>query len=74
MKTKHFSVVHSSKIQFPLYPTICDDDDDAFLPDLADTNLATPVCTERTLSAAQILADLADGVAVSGHDESLRLQ
>ena len=50
--------------------TMCDDDDDGFLPDLADTNPATPVHTERTLSAAQILADLADGGAVSGHDES----
>ena len=49
-------------------PTACDDD--GFLPDLADTNPATPVCTERTLSAAQILADLADGGVVSGHDES----
>ena len=45
-------------------------DDDGFLPDLTDTNPATPVHTERTLSAAQILADLADGGAVSGHDES----
>ena len=50
-------------------PTVCDDDD-GFLPDLADTNPATPVHTERTLAAAQILADLADGGAVSGHDES----
>ena len=49
-------------------PTICDDD--GFLPDLADTNPATPVHTERTPSAAQILADLADVGVVSGHDES----
>ena len=40
-------------------PTLCDDDD-GFLPDLADTNPAIPVHTERTLSAAQILTDLAD--------------
>ena len=49
-------------------PTVCDDD--GFLPDLADTNPATIVCTERTLSAAQILANLADGGVISGHDES----
>ena len=40
------------------------------LPDLADTNPATPVHTEKTLSVAQILADLADGGVVSGHDDS----
>ena len=45
-------------------------DDDGFLPDLADTDPATPVHTERTLSVAEILADLADGGVVSGHDES----
>ena len=50
-------------------PTTCDDDD-GFLPDLADTNPATPAHTERTLSAAQRLADLADGDVVSGQDES----
>ena len=56
-------------MQIPVHtPTMCDDD--AFLPDLADTNSATPVHTEGTLSAAQLLADLADGGAVSGHDES----
>ena len=54
-------------VQIPVHtPTMCDDD--GFLSDLADTNPATPV--QRTLSAAQILADLADGGAVSGHDES----
>ena len=37
---------------------------------MTDTNPATPVRTERTLSAAEILADLADGGGVSGHDES----
>ena len=37
---------------------------------MADTNPATPVHTERTLSAAQILADLPDDGAVSGHNES----
>ena len=53
------------------------DDDDGFLPDLADTNPATAVHTKRTLSAAQILTDLVDGGAVSGNDdsaESLQLQ
>ena len=57
-------------VHIPVHtPTMCDDDD-GFLPDLANQNPATPVCTERTLSAAQILADLADSGAVSGHDES----
>ena len=37
---------------------------------MTDTNPATPVCTERTLSAAEILADLADGGGISSHDES----
>ena len=48
-------------------------DDDAFLPDLAETEPATPVpvCTERTLSVAEILADLSEGGnGVSGHNES----
>ena len=49
--------------------TLCEGDD-GFLPDLTGTNPATPVCTEKTLSAAEILADLADGGGVSGHDES----
>ena len=52
-------------------PSSCDDD--AFLPDLAETEPATPVpvCTERTLSAAQILADLSEGGGeVSGHNKS----
>ena len=42
-------------------PSSCDDD--AFLPDLAETEPATPVPvhTERTLSAAEILADLSEG-------------
>ena len=56
----------------------CVDDDDAFLPDLSpdlaqtetEPAAATPVHTERTLSAAEILADLAEGAVVSGHDES----
>ena len=59
-------------LQIPVHtPTMCGDDD-GFLSDLADTgtNPATPICTERTLSAARILADLADGGAVSGYDES----
>ena len=49
--------------------TLCEGDD-VFLPDLTDTNTATQVHTERTLPAAEILADLADGGGVSGHDES----
>ena len=52
-------------------PSSCDDD--AFLPDLAETEPATPVPahTERTLSAAEILADLSEGCGViSGHNES----
>ena len=58
---------------FPIHTPSCgDDDDDTFLPDLAKTEPATPVpvCTERTLSAAEILADLAEGHVVSDHDES----
>ena len=78
VKTKHFSVVthqryssHTTKDDGAIpvcIPTVCDDE--GFLPDLADTNSPTPVHRERTLSVAQILADLADGGAVSGHDES----
>ena len=52
-------------------PSSCNDD--AFLPDLAETKPATPVPvhTERTLSAAEILADLSEGGdGVSGHNES----
>ena len=52
-------------------PSSCDDD--AFLPDLAETEPATPVPvhTERTLSAAEILADLSEGGGgISGHNES----
>ena len=51
-------------------PSSCDDD--AFLPDLVETEPATPVpvCTERTLSAAEILADLSEGGGVSDHNES----
>ena len=52
-------------------PSSCDDD--AFLPDLAETEPATPVPvhTERTLSAAEILADFSEGGGgVSGHNES----
>ena len=49
-------------------------DDDAFLPDLAETDTdpatAIPGHTEKTLSAAEILADLAEGAVVSGQDES----
>ena len=62
----------------PVHTPNCVDDDDAFLPDLSpdlaqtetEPATATPVHTERTLSAAEILADLAEGAVVSGHDES----
>ena len=48
-------------------PSSCDDD--AFLPDF--TEPVTPVHTERTLSAAEILADLSEGAGgVRGHNES----
>ena len=52
-------------------PSSCDDD--AFHPDLAETEPATPVHTERTLPAAEILADLSEGAGgVSGHNESAK--
>ena len=58
-------------VHIPIHTPNCNDDD-AFLPDLAETEPATlvPVCTERTLSAAEILAGLAEGHVVSDHDES----
>ena len=42
----------------PICTRSCGDDDDAFLPDLAETEPTTPVPvrTERTLSAAEILS------------------
>ena len=57
-------------VQIPIRtPSSCDDV--AFLPDLAETEPATPVHTERTLLAAEILADLSEGAGgVSGHNES----
>ena len=65
MKGIHFSVVHI------LIHTPSSCDDAAFLSDLAETEPATPVYTERTLSAAEILADLSEGAdGVSGHNES----
>ena len=54
-----------------LTPSSCDDD--AFLPDLAETEPATPVPvhTKRTLSASEIRADLSEVIGgVSGHNES----
>ena len=65
-------------VHIPIRIPNCVADDDAFLPvlspDLAQTETepatATPVHTERTLSAAEILADLAESAVVSGHDES----
>ena len=58
----------------PIHTPSCVDDD-AFLSDLShdlaqtETEPATAatVHTERTLSAAEILADLAEGAVVSGH-------
>ena len=59
-------------VHIPIHtPSSCDDD--TFLPDLVETKPATPVPvhTERTLSAAEILADLSEGGGgVSGHNES----
>ena len=89
MKGIHFLVVHSLMIpghtlpkmmvHIPVHtPSSCDDD--AFLPDLAETEPAIPVSlhTERTLTASEILADLSEGVGgVIGHNksaESLQLQ
>ena len=59
-------------VHIPICTPSCDDNDDAFLPDLAETEpaIAVPVHTERTLSAAEILADLAEGHVGSDHDES----
>ena len=59
-------------VHIPIRTPSCNDDDDAFLPDLAETEPATPVPvhTERTLSAAEILADFAEDHVVSDHDES----
>ena len=59
-------------VHIPIHTPKCGDDEDAFLPDLAKTEPTTPVpvCTERTLSAAEILADLAGGHKVSDQDES----
>ena len=56
----------------PVRTPSCGDDEDAFLPDLVETEPTTqvPVCTERTLSAAEILVDLAGGHVVSDQDES----
>ena len=65
-------------VHIPVCTPSCVDDDDAFLPDLSpdlaqtetEPATATPVHTERTLFTAEILADLAEGAVVSGHDES----
>ena len=56
----------------PICTPSCGDDEDAFLPDLVETEPTTPVPVnkERTLSAAEILADLAGGHVVSDQDES----
>ena len=56
----------------PIHTPSCGDNEDAFLPDLAETEPTThvPVHTERTLSVAEILADLAGGHGVSDQDES----
>ena len=59
-------------VHIPICTPSCGDDEDAFLPDLVETEPTTPVPvhTERTLSAAEILADLARGHVVSDQDES----
>ena len=59
-------------LHIPVHTPSCNDDDDAFFPDLAETEPVTPVPvhTERILSAAEILADLVEGCVVSDHDES----
>ena len=59
-------------VHIPIHtPSSCYDD--AFLPDLAETEPATPVPvhTGRTVSASEILAYLSEGGGgVSGHNES----
>ena len=65
-------------VHIPIHTPSCVDDDDAFLPDLSpdlaqtetEPATATPVHAERTLSAAEIQADLAESAVVSGHGES----
>ena len=61
-------------VHIPMHTPSCVDDDDALFTDLAQTETepatATPVHTERTLPAAEIVADLAEGTVVSGYDES----
>ena len=56
----------------PVHIPSCGDDEVAFLPDLVETEPTTPVPvhTEGTLSAAEILLDLAGGQVVSDQDES----
>ena len=56
----------------PIHTPSCGDDEVAFLPDLVETEPTTPVPvhTEGTLSAAEILLDLAGGRVVSDQDES----
>ena len=58
-------------IHTPPLRTLCEIDN-GILPDLVDpVHPATPVCTDSTLSAAQILANLANGGVVSGPDEGV---
>ena len=56
----------------PIHTPSCGDDEVAFFPDLVETEPTTPVPehTEGTLSAAEILVDLAGGRVVSDQDES----
>ena len=56
----------------PIRTPSCGDDEVAFLPDLVETEPITPVPvhTEGTLTAAEILLDLAGGWVVSDQDES----
>ena len=57
-------------LHIPIHTPRCSDDEVAFLPDLVETKPTTPVPvhTERTLSAAEILADLAGGHVVRGEN------
>ena len=59
-------------VHISIHTPSCGDDEVAFLPDLVETEPTTPVPvrTEGTLSAAEILLDLAGGQVVSDQDES----
>ena len=67
-------------VHIPIHtPSSCDDDASLLIwqrqePATPVIDPVTPVHTERTLSAAEILADLTEGGVVSSHDESLELK